>query len=131
MKSPMQRRAPRDAAGVIQGLLLIARGRPEGLDCFGATPDAFLAALSPWIAFLLVGSLLMMLRQPSATGGTLALLSLCALLLPPVLSHALAGNWQRRAFWLRYATAGSGGRARRRRPASRACRRRGKASVPA
>ncbi len=111
MKSPMQRRGPKQVGGgpagtkVLQGLMLIARGRPEGLECFGATPDAFLAALSPWLAFLLVGTLLMMLRQPSAMGATLFLLSFCALLLPPVLSHALAGNWERRAFWLRYATA--------------------------
>ena len=112
MKSPMQRRGPKRVDGggpagarIIQGLMLIARGRREGLDCFGATPDAFLAALSPWLAFLLVGTLLMMLRQPSAIGITLFLLSFCALLLPPVLSHALAGSWERHAFWLRYATA--------------------------
>ena len=106
MKSPLQRRGSnRGGGGVVQGLLLIARGRSEGLECFGATPDAFLAALSPWLAFLLVGLLLMMLRAPSMVGVSLALLSLCALLLPPVLSHALAGNWQRSAFWLRYATA--------------------------
>jgi hypothetical protein len=111
MKSPMQRRGLTPAGGgpinrsVLKGLLLIARGRREGLDCFGATPDAFLAALSPWLAFLLVGALLTMLRKPTAIGATLFLLSFCALLLPPVLSHALAGNWKRSAFWLRYATA--------------------------
>ena len=116
MKSPMQRRGPRRlgggpagsgpvGSGVVKGLLLIARGRREGLDCFGATSDAFLAALSPWLAFLLVGALLMVLRKPSTVGGTLVLLSFCALLLPPVLSHLLAGRWQRGALWLRYATA--------------------------
>ncbi len=106
MKLPLQRRGPgRNATGVIQGLLLIARGRREGLDCFDATPDAFLAALSPWIAFLLVGALLMILRAPSIVGASLALLSFCALLLPPVLSHLLAGIWKRSTFWLRYATA--------------------------
>ncbi len=112
MKSPMQRRGPKRAGGgpalgggVIQGLLLIARGRREGLDCFGTTPDAFLSALAPALAFLLVGGLLMLLREPSAVGGTLVLLSLCVLLLPPVLSHALAGSWRRGALWLRYATA--------------------------
>jgi len=105
-KPRLQRRgSPGPGSGVVQGLLLIARGRPEGLDCFGATPDAFLSALSPWLAFLLVGALLMLLREPTAGGATLFLLSLCALLLPPVLSHALAGLWQRRSFWLRYATA--------------------------
>ncbi len=107
----MQRRGPKRAGGgpalggVIQGLLLVARGRREGLDCFGATPDAFLSALAPALAFLLVGGLLMLLREPSAVGGTLVLLSLCVLLLPPVLSHALAGSWRRGTLWLRYATA--------------------------
>lgn len=118
MKSPIQRRGPKRAGGgpgtggsgpvggsIVQGLLLIARGRPEGLECFGATPDAFLSALAPWLAFLLVGVLLMVLREPTAVGATLFLLSFCALLLPPVLSHALAGNWNRGVFWLRYATA--------------------------
>ena len=107
----MQRRGPKRtgggpaAGGVIQGLLLVARGRREGLDCFGATPDAFLAALAPALGFLLVGSLLMLLREPSAVGGTLVLLSFCVLLLPPVLSHALADGWRRGTLWLRYATA--------------------------
>ena len=96
---------PGAGPGVVQGLLLIARGRREGLDCFGSTPDAFLSALSPWLAFLLVGALLMLLRQPSQAAATLFLLSFCALLLPPVLSHALARFWQRSTFWLRYATA--------------------------
>ncbi len=111
MKSPMQRRGPKRAGGgpalggVVQGLLLVARGRREGLDCFGATPDAVLSALAPALAFLLVGGLLMLLREPSAVGSTLVLLSFCVLLLPPVLSHALAGSWQRGALWLRYATA--------------------------
>ena len=120
MKSPMQRRGPKRLGGpagsgplgsgplgsnVVKGLLLIARGRPEGIACFGATPDAFLSALSPWLAFLLVGALLMVLRRPTAVGATLVLLSFCALLLPPVLSHVLARRWKRDAFWLRYATA--------------------------
>ncbi len=90
---------------VVQGLLLIARGRSEGLQCFAATPEAFLSALAPWLAFLLVGLLLMLLREPTVSGMTLILLSFCALLLPPVLSHALAAVWTRRPFWLRYATA--------------------------
>ena len=115
MKSPIQRRGPKRLGGpagsgplgsnVVKGLLLIARGRPEGIECFGATQDAFLSALSPWLAFLLVGALLMVLRKPTAVGATLVLLSFCALLLPPVLSHILARRWKRDAFWLRYATA--------------------------
>ena len=106
MKQPLQRRGPkRMGNGVVQGLLLIARGRREGLDCFGATPDAFLAALSPWLAFLLVGLLMIILRAPSAVGVSLILLLLCTLLLPYVLSHLMARFWERSAFWLRYATA--------------------------
>ena len=115
MKSPIQRRGPKRLGGsdghgplgssVVKGLLLVARGRPEGLQCFGASSDAFLAALAPWLAFLLVAALLMLLRHPTAVGATLILLSFCALLLPPVLSHLLARRWKREGFWLRYATA--------------------------
>ena len=108
MKRPLRRRSPVGSPvrnSVLQGLLLIARGRPEGLQCFAATPDAFLSALAPWLAFLLVWLLLMLLREPTASGMTLILLNFCGLLLPPVLSHALAAFWTRRPFWLRYATA--------------------------
>ncbi|TLU73842.1 hypothetical protein [Lichenicoccus roseus] len=108
MKRPLRNRSPLRGpvrSSVLQGLLLIARGRPEGLQCFAATPDGFLSALAPWLAFLLVGLLLMLLRQPTVSGITLILLSFCALLLPSVLSHALAAAWTRRPFWLRYATA--------------------------
>ena len=116
MKSPMQRRGPKRlgggsdgrgpiGSGVVKGLLLVARGRPEGLQCFAATSDAFLAALAPWLAFLLVAALLMLLRKPTAVGAALILLSFCALLLPPVLSHLLARRWKRDALWLRYVTA--------------------------
>ena len=110
MKPPLQRRGQKQSNGpvggnVVQGLLLIARGRAEGVEAFAGTPDGFLSALSPWLAFLLVGVLLMVLREPSAIGGTLFLLSFCALLLPPVLSHLFAARWERGPLWLRYATA--------------------------
>jgi hypothetical protein len=92
-------------SNVVLGLLLLARGRRDALTCFEGTRDGFLAALSPWIAFLLVWTALAMARHPSSRVALLSLLSLCALLLPPVLTHALARRWKREDRWLRYATA--------------------------
>ncbi len=104
MKPP---RASRSEAlsGVLRGISLLARGRREGFAQFAATPDAFLASLGPLIAFPLVGMALMLL-----SGYGLAALddffpTLCAILAPPVLSHALARHWQRETAWLAYATA--------------------------
>lgn len=45
---------------VLRGILLIGRGRREGLAEFGSSRDAFLASLAPLLAFPLVGAALMM-----------------------------------------------------------------------
>ncbi|MCQ8240292.1 hypothetical protein [Rhizosaccharibacter radicis] len=90
---------------VLLGLLLLSRGRRDALRCFEPTRDAFLAALAPWIAFLLVGTALAMSHHPTAVNLLLSLLSLCALLLPPVLTELLARRWKRQDRWLRFATA--------------------------
>ena len=49
-----------------RAVLLLARGRAEGLALFGDTPDAFLASLAPWLGFLLVGGFVLLAVQPSA-----------------------------------------------------------------
>ena len=51
-------------AGVVRGLLLLGRGRAEGLACFDNSRDAFLAGLSPPIGFLLVLATLLLLQRP-------------------------------------------------------------------
>ena len=105
------RGAPRRAPGgaparnALLGIALVARGRREGLQQFGATGEAFLASLAPWIAFPLVNAGLALLNGEvlDAVGGFLQ--ALCAVLAPPVLSQALAQAWGRDAAWLHYATA--------------------------
>ncbi len=87
------------------GMARLARGRVDGLEQFGDTPQAFLASLAPLLAFPIVGAALSL-----ASDGVLrALATLFATvvlqLAPAVLSHALARAWGREAQWLRYATA--------------------------
>lgn len=99
-------RGQRTASGsIVLGVMRLARGREDGLQQFGATPEAFLGSLAPLIAFPLVGGALMLM-----SGGGLAALAdllatLCALVAPPVLSFEIARLWGREASWLRYATA--------------------------
>jgi hypothetical protein len=90
---------------VVLGVLLVARGRVDGIGHFGGTSQAFLSSLAPLLAFPLVGTLLGL-----ATDGALRSISdfvmyLCALLTPAVLSYELARWWGRGEMWLRFATA--------------------------
>lgn len=101
-----QARGQRPQPGnIVIGVVRLARGHADGLRQFGATRDAFLASLAPWLAFPLVTGVLMLLG-----GGGLAALSnllavLCGLLAPPVLSFEAARLWGRQEAWLRFATA--------------------------
>ena len=36
---------------ILGGILRIARGRADGIFCFGSNPQAFLSSLAPLIAF--------------------------------------------------------------------------------
>ena len=90
---------------VVLGIALVARGRREGLQQFGATKDAFLASLAPLVAFLLVGSGLLLLGGAGWEALEDFLLILCFMLAPLVLAQALAQAWGRDAAWLHYATA--------------------------
>jgi len=102
MSGPAPKAAPR--FGILLGILRLARGRADGLAQFGDTRQAFLASLFPLVAFPLIGEVFVALRggMPSLTD---LLATLCALLAPPVLSHALARRWGREAQWPRFATA--------------------------
>jgi hypothetical protein len=92
-------------ASVLVGMFRVARGRPDGLQFFGNTRQAFLTSLAPMGGLLLAG-----LIEGLASGDGFSALAellplLCALLAPPVLSYELARLWQREAEWLRFATA--------------------------
>ena len=99
------RRQPPVRASIARGILLLARGRADGLHQFGDTPPAFLASLAPLIAFPLVGAGLMLGQGEGLPALTALLSTLCALLAPPVLSYEMARMWRREGQWLRFATA--------------------------
>jgi hypothetical protein len=99
------RRQPPVRANILRGILLLARGRAEGLRQFGDTPAAFLASLAPLIAFPLVGAGLMLAHGDGLSALTEFLATICALLAPPVLSYEPAQWWHREEQWLRFATA--------------------------
>ncbi len=90
---------------ILRGMLLIARGRPEGLNCFRDTPRAYVFSLATGIG-ILFGAVI----QGIAEGSVSKALSeipgtLCVLLAPSVLSFELARLWGREAFWYRYIVA--------------------------
>jgi hypothetical protein len=90
---------------VMVGILRIARGRADGLLCFGATPQSFLASLAPLVAFPLVGAVLTLASRGAREALTGFAMTLCALLVPAVLSFEIARAWGRADRWLRFATA--------------------------
>lgn len=96
---------PQRRANLARGVMLLARGRPEGFAEIGDTTQAFLASLAPLIAFPLVGAALSLAsgRVVGAIADFLA--TLCVLLAPAVISHWLARRWGREEAWLRFATA--------------------------
>jgi hypothetical protein len=86
-------------------MLRVARGRADGIACFGATPQAFLSSLAPLLAFPLVGSVLALFNEGPRKALTGLAMTLCALLTPAVISYELARIWNRAGAWTRFATA--------------------------
>ena len=92
-------------AAILRGMGLIARGRAEGLNCFGDSPRAFLGSLLPGLGFM-AGAVIEGIADGEGAAALAGLLvPLCALLGPPVLSYELARLWGREAFWHRYIVA--------------------------
>ena len=90
---------------LFRGIGLIARGRAEGLNCFGHSPRAFIGSLLPGFGFM-VAAVIEGLAEGRGMAAFASILSpLCALLAPPVLSYELARLWGREAFWYRYVVA--------------------------
>ncbi len=86
-------------------MLLVGRGRREGLAEFASSADAFLASLAPLIAIPLVGAALVVAGGRPKAAAASFLATVIALLAPPVLSYEPARWWKRQDHWLRYATA--------------------------
>jgi len=92
-------------ADIVRGMILLGRGSQAGLSFFGNTTESFLNALAPNMAWQIVGSVLLVAQAPTSWNATKLLVSLCVILVPPVVSHAFARRWSRDGRWLRYATA--------------------------
>jgi hypothetical protein len=92
-------------SNILRGVLLICRGRMEGLADIGAGPDSLLSSIAPMVAFPLVGCVLMASQGRVEDGITDFLASLVAILAPPVISQFLAQRWGKDAGWFRFATA--------------------------
>jgi hypothetical protein len=90
---------------VVMGVLLVARGRTDGIERFAATSQGFLSSLAPLLAFPLVGTLLGLMTDGALQSLSDFVMYLCALLTPAVLSYELARWWGRGELWLRFATA--------------------------
>ena len=90
---------------ILVGILRIARGRPDGIACFGSSAQAFLSSLAPLVAFPLVGAVLGAFTDGPRRALTDLAMTLCALLTPAVVSYELARIWKRADEWLRFATA--------------------------
>jgi hypothetical protein len=96
---------PHQPRSILVGIMRIARGRADGIACFGASPQAFLSSLAPLLAFPLVGAVLAAFSEGPRRALTSLAVTLCALLTPAVLSFELARRWGRQDAWLRFATA--------------------------
>ena len=104
----LPKRGPGPAAPGLRpllGMLRLARGRVDGLEQFGDTPQAYLASLAPPLGFQIVGAVLVVGTVGPVPALAIFLATLVVQLAPAVLSHALARAWGREARWLRYATA--------------------------
>ncbi len=93
-----------NALRVVSGIALLARFRTAGFARLGDTRQAFLTSLAPLLAFPCVSLGLSLL---GGVGGAFSdfLMTVAAVLAPPVISHALAAAWSREAQWPRFATA--------------------------
>ena len=89
----------------LRGVLLLARGRGEGIACFRSSPEGFLASLAPLLALPLAGAALLVVRGAFMPAMALVLLAVTTQVAPAVLSHAVARALGREDGWLRYATA--------------------------
>ncbi len=95
--------APRRS--ILLGIVRVARGRADGIACFGSSTQAFLSSLAPLVAFPLVGAVLGAFTEGPRRAVTGLAMTICALLTPAVVSFELARIWKRDDAWARFATA--------------------------
>jgi hypothetical protein len=86
---------------ILRGLLLLARGRADGIKEFANTQDAFYASLAPLIAFPLVGAGITAANGDAKLAAIAFLARLCAVLALPLITYEFARLSGHGAFWLR------------------------------
>jgi hypothetical protein len=90
---------------ILLALARVARGRADGMPLFPDTKQGFLASLAPLVGFPVALAILILMGGGGLRAVVGLLGTLCALLVPPVVSFELARLWRRQASWLRFATA--------------------------
>jgi hypothetical protein len=90
---------------ILVGIVRLATGRADGFARFDSTPQAFMTSLAPLLGLPIVGFLMMLANGLVLDGLGDLLATCCAVLAPPVISHALARAWGREAEWMRFAVA--------------------------
>ena len=90
---------------ILLGILRVARGRADGIACFGSSTQSFLSSLAPLVAFPLVGAVLQLFTDGPRRALTGLAMTVCALLTPAVVSYEVARFWSRADAWARFATA--------------------------
>ena len=91
--------------GVIRGIWLLARFKPEGFAAFEGTRQGFLNSLAPPLGLMLVACALLAVRFGFLGGLQLLVMFVVALLGPLVVGEWVATRMGRGEYWLRYATA--------------------------
>ncbi len=89
---------------VLRGIVQVARGQKAGLDQFGDSPAAVLSALTPLVAFLIVGGLVALVGGAADALSDVAAVTI-GLLGPLVFSYEVARRWGRGVQWPRFAAA--------------------------
>ncbi len=90
---------------VALGILLLARGRADGLAQFGGTPQSVLSALAPLAAMMIVSLALALISHAPSGLQSYLLAGAVGLLSQLVVSFEVARLWGRSAEWYRFATA--------------------------
>lgn len=96
---------PRGAGRILRAIVRCARGRPDGLALFDATTRGFASSLAPLVAFPLVGTAVGLGREGALAAAVNLAATMCGVLAPPVVSHAVARAFGREEGWLRFAVA--------------------------
>ena len=90
---------------VLRGVVLLGRFRRRGFAHVGGTAQDVLASMAPLLALLIVSATLRAAAGADSRLLVWVLAALSVLLMPMVVSEALARSWGREPAWARYAAA--------------------------